>query len=359
MRGLLLIISFALFAYSCTKATNQIPQAHLTCLHIIDQNGFTETIASKDRLENYKNIDFLSPQPYQKVMQVFSKDESGSQKSFITSYYPNGFLRQYLECVNNRAYGKYEEWDSNGNLRVESKIVGGIADLSQEAEKSFIFDGYCKAYDREGRISAIISYKNGDLEGDSITYYPSGKIEKITSYKNNHKDGLCATYHENGNLRYITTYKNGVMHGKYEKYFPTGKIGIKGEHLNGYESGLWIDWHDKGFSKRQEGSYKVISLKEAKKLQLTEANPVQSDSLSVKHGTWITYFDGLGDKIYMQTDYKFGKIDGKQSTFYSNGNKQMVAQYKNALKNGKTFIYDKEGKVVEKLKFKHNKQIKK
>ena len=158
-------------------------------------------------------------------------------------------------------------------------------------------------------------------------------------------------YHENGNLRYITTYKNGVMHGKYEKYFPTGKIGIKGEHLNGYESGLWIDWHDKGFSKRQEGSYKVISLKEAKKLQLTEANAVQSDSLSVKHGTWITYFDGLGDKIYMQTDYKFGKIDGNQSIFYSNGNKQMVAQYKNGLKNGKTFIYDKDGKVVEKLKF--------
>jgi antitoxin component YwqK of YwqJK toxin-antitoxin module len=61
----------------------------------------------------------------------------------------------------------------------------------------------------------------------------------------------------------------------------------------------------------------------------------------------------------MQTDYKFGKIDGKQSTFYSNGNKQMVAQYKNGLKNGKTFIYDKDGKVVEKLKFKHNNQIKK
>jgi antitoxin component YwqK of YwqJK toxin-antitoxin module len=368
MRALLLIVCFALIAFSCTKVTNQIPQAKLTCLHIIDQNGFTETIASKDRLENYKNVDFLSPQPFQKVMQVFSRDENGSQKSFITSYYSNGFLRQYLECVNNRAYGKYEELDSNGNLRVESKIVGGIADLSQEAEKSFIFDGQCKAYDREGRISAIISYKNGDLEGDSITYYPSGKLQKITSFKNNLKDGLCASYHENGNLVEETFYKEGKKEGYssiffdglllmskelyhfdelIEGYYYTKDATLVSEIKDGYgfksffENERLLEKHQykKGF---QEGIVEVYG----KKGELIKQYYIKD---GFKNGEEIIYaFDVNYDRPIKKLSLQWveGCIQGKVKTWYDNGNIEAEIEISSNKKNGTHTAWYKNGGLM-------------
>ena len=68
----------------------------------------SETINSKDRLNAFEKTNFLSAQPYQKVMRVYGKQENGDIKACITSYHPNGQVKQYLESVNNRAFGAYQ-----------------------------------------------------------------------------------------------------------------------------------------------------------------------------------------------------------------------------------------------------------
>ncbi len=40
-------------------------------MQIIDRNGFTETISNKERISSFETTDFLTPQPYQKVLRVF------------------------------------------------------------------------------------------------------------------------------------------------------------------------------------------------------------------------------------------------------------------------------------------------
>ena len=146
----------------------------LTSINIIDRNGLNETITNKDRLEQYERTNFLCPQPYQKVLRVYKRDCQGNSISYVTTYYENGQPKQYLEAVNNRAFGLYQEWHENGILKLEATIIGGIADLTPCAEKSWQFDGCAQAWDENGNLQTEISYDKGQLEGESLYYHPNG-----------------------------------------------------------------------------------------------------------------------------------------------------------------------------------------
>jgi hypothetical protein len=53
----------------------------------------------------------------------------------------------------------------------------------------------------ENVLSWKAEYQNGSLEGESILYFPSGRIKGILNYKDNKKVGLQTYYYENGNVR--------------------------------------------------------------------------------------------------------------------------------------------------------------
>ncbi len=58
--------------FSCTPKQEPcyfeyIPSTTLSSINIIDRNGISETVSSKDRLKKYEEVDWLAPQPYEKV----------------------------------------------------------------------------------------------------------------------------------------------------------------------------------------------------------------------------------------------------------------------------------------------------
>ena len=75
----------------------------LTRVNIVDHSNLSETITSPERLKELAKRNFLDPQPYQKVARVFARNKEGSARSIITSYYDNGQIRQYLECLKSSA----------------------------------------------------------------------------------------------------------------------------------------------------------------------------------------------------------------------------------------------------------------
>ena len=77
----------------------------LLSIQLLDRNGFSETISTKERLALHAQTDFLIPQPYQKVIRIFGRDRAGKSHSKITTYHSNGFIWQYLESVDGRAHG--------------------------------------------------------------------------------------------------------------------------------------------------------------------------------------------------------------------------------------------------------------
>ncbi len=121
------LIFILLFALTSCSTYNKEPPPVLTSINIIDRNGMSETISTEDRMKRYEHVDFLTEQPYQKVLRIYSRDQHGDIRAFVTSYHPNGHPKQYLEIVNNRAHGSYREWHSNGTLKLETYVIGGEA----------------------------------------------------------------------------------------------------------------------------------------------------------------------------------------------------------------------------------------
>lgn len=208
-----------LFLTACRGSPKSWEEAPLVTIQTVDKNGFSETVSNRDRLANFEKVDFLQSQPYQKVMRVFSRDEKGKSHAVITTYHSNGLVWQYLEISDGRANGFYREWHTNGTLKIELRVIEGVADLSEAAQMSWVFDGTSRVYDEEGRLKAEFPYQKGLLVGTATYYHPNGKIATIAPYRNNGLDGELLSYDEKGNLIVRTFYKEAKEHGSSEGYW--------------------------------------------------------------------------------------------------------------------------------------------
>lgn len=206
-----LVIALA-FLFSCTVQKKE-NQDRLASIQIIDRNGFKETISTPDRLKLYQQTDFLASQPYEKVVRMYTRDEQGKIASKLTSYHENGEIWQYLEVRNGRASGIYREWHENGTLRLDATVLEGLGDLSEEAQKSWIFDGLSRAWDNHGSLLAEIYYDKGKLQGNAIYYHPNGKVGQIIPYENNLIEGEMIQYDEKGQVIGKTPYIRGKREG--------------------------------------------------------------------------------------------------------------------------------------------------
>ena len=69
-------------------------------------------------------------------------------------------------------------------------------------QKSFII--------KNGRLSAINNYRDGELEGESIAYYDNGQLRRKGVWKNTKLEGYWEFYNKDGSTRETSgTYKNG------------------------------------------------------------------------------------------------------------------------------------------------------
>lgn len=328
--------ALALFLCSCSFSP-EIDPDKVTSINIIDRNGLTETISSPDRLTVFENTNFLSPQPYQKVMRVFGREKNGDTKACITSYHPNGQIKQCLESINNRAFGLYEEWYPNGQMKIQAKVIGGSADLNTHAEQSWLFEGTNLAWDEEGNLAAEISYVKGELEGESIYYHPNGRIWKSSPFKKNVLHGTQSIFHEDGSLLQTADHALGVRDGLSIRYWSPLEIAYSEQ----YEKGRLIEADYFGLDKervseirkgygfraifgkkdlfelqefqqgRQEGIVKVFDESGA----LVRTWSIKNGE---KHGEEIDYFF-TSSQPKLQVTWNGGILQGPMKTWYENG----------------------------------------
>lgn len=297
---------FALLIASCVRSKQDEPV--LTSINIIDRNGLTETIITKDRLAKYEKTDFLCPQPYQKVLRVYKKDGDGNSQSYVTSYYENGLPKQYLEAVNNRAFGLYQEWHENGILKLEATIIGGMADLTPCAEKSWQFDGCAQAWDENGNLQTTIMYDKGQLEGDSLYYHANETIWKRIPFHKNLFHGTAEYYLDNGQILQTMTFCNGILDGPALRFWTAEKIAAD----ECFHKGLLIAGH------YFDQSGKLI------------AEIIDGEGFRASFGK---------ESIYELQEFHEGTLLGEVRVFDENGNVIRVYHMENNLKNGEEYEY--------------------
>ena len=225
----------------------------IVAIQIQDRNGLTETISTPERLENYNQIDFMTAQPYKKILRIYRN--KGKSHSKITTYHPNGGIWQYLEAEELRAHGAYKEWFANGHQRIEARVIGGTADVAQGAQSDWLFHGISRVWDEQGRLVAELPYNQGVLDGISLYYFPTGTIEKELPYQNHILEGTSIEYYPNGEIRAKTSYKQGNKEGLSAGYFQNRQIAWEEEYRdNLILKGSYYNTKGELLSKVDEGS---------------------------------------------------------------------------------------------------------
>ena len=229
----LLLLSGCAPNYTVESPPPPPPPPKLTLINIIDQNGLTETISSKERIAQFETVNFLARQPYKKVMRIFARDFQGNISAILTSYHPNGQPWQYLEIVNSRAMGAYKEWYSTGQLKIQATIIGGDPDLTVAAEKTWLFNGLCQVWDEQGKKTADLPYLNGALEGTALYYHSCGALWKKIPYCQNNRHGLQQIFLESGKLFSETQFANDLQNGPSCRWWPSGALASSESYQDG------------------------------------------------------------------------------------------------------------------------------
>lgn len=367
---------FVLFLQSCTANKSRFGITELKTITLIDRNGITETINNSERIKQYQGVNFLRSQPYEKVLRIHRRTKEGRIPAYIHSYHENGQPKQYLEVIDSRAYGSYTEWHSNGNCRVRACVVGGEADLSEQAEKSWIFDGHSSAWDEEGCLVADIPYKNGVQEGTAHYYHKNGVVWRKVPFEKGTPHGEAEVYLDNGQLFQRISWNLGTLDGQAEKYWPLSTLAA--EEL--YESNALVEgkYYDQAgklicqirdgngckalFGKCEvaeihefrngnpEGAVKVFGTDK----KLIRRYYVKNDQ---KHGEEIEYYElpHLRHLPKLFVTWHEGKIQGIAKTWYDNGVQESSREISNNAKNGVSTAWYRDGNLMLIEEYAHDK----
>ena len=348
-----LIAAVILCLSSCVKMPEQ---ESLVMIQIQDRNGLSETISSPDRLVPYLHKDFLASQPYKQVLRIFRF--SGETHSILTTYHPNGTLWQLLEAKQMRAHGIFRQWFSSGVKQMEATVVGGMADLSPSAQKSWLFDGVSHVWDESGQLIAEIYYDKGVLSGVSKYYYPSGRIRQEIPYAYDQIDGEVCEYWDRDQLRTKTFYVQGAKQGESVGYRPNGELLWKEEYStgvlqNGWYSGYSEVVHGEGFRALFDGE-QPLELQEIRNgvieglIKLFNAKGELTSQFSLKNGKKqgeeIVYFEREKPKLSISWDE--GVLHGPVKTWYRNGQLQSEREMVRNKRSGTLISWYRDGSLM-------------
>jgi len=126
-------------------------------------------------------------------------------------------------------------------------IEDAAASLPKEALK-------CLGQGEEGRterspfgtVLKFACYKNGELNGQFMSWYEDGKLKQKGFMRAGHMVGRWTRWHANGKIQDRINWVNGKPQGKFRSYHPNGKTAILGEFKLGLKDGLWTEFDEQG-----------------------------------------------------------------------------------------------------------------
>ena len=303
------ILLFFLVGCAQKKLSNE--QA-LVSIQLMDRNGVQETISQPERLKKFESVNFLEPQPYEKVTCHYK--QNGFSSSKVLSYHKNGQIMQFLEVVSSRAKGAYREFFENGSLKLEAEVIEGVGDLSYVAQESWVFDGVSKVYYENGNLKATVSYAKGVLEGKSTYYRDEGSIWKTTPFISGLMEGEELYFSSAGELVGSVTFVQGQKEGK--SWF--------GPQLDG------LTTHEE-FSKG--------------KLLEAEYRAIDGELVSrVADGEGIRTIFEKG-RLFSTEEISGGIPQGKVSFFHPKGGLEHTIMQKNGVKEGEECFFHPNSKL--------------
>ena len=106
-------------------------------------------------------------------------------------------------------------------------------------------EGVWKYYFPNGKISSIITYSHGEMNGETKVYNENGHLSSIAILKNGNFIGQMINYYPNGALNTIEKYdSNGITQDTFKIWFESGKLSEIGKFLNGMIVGKCVFFYE-------------------------------------------------------------------------------------------------------------------
>jgi hypothetical protein len=129
-------------------------------------------------------------------------------------------------------------------------------------------------YHLNGNVSDEIEYENGISNGLEQRFYKDGTLMQKGSFNDGKENGVWEMYHPNGQLKQQTTFnENGKMDGESVSYYSTGKD--KGKNI--YKNGVYqkdktndkiFELYNQAQSYYKQGNFKSAIKKYTKCIEL-------------------------------------------------------------------------------------------
>ena len=303
-----------------------------------------------------------------------------AQKKHLSSkgaYYSDGILGETKE-----KHGKWKFYDFKGVLteersyfrdRIHGRQRSFYKNKSLKTEAFFIFnlpDSSFKEWNEDGSLSISGNYLLGSLDGNWISYFQDGHIEKRKYISNDtvylmeqydgdslhspiieNGNGEIKKYYISGRLKEFYTYTNGLKTGPFEERIANGIITVRGQFINGLKNGLWHFYSKTG--KIQEiNDYHLDTLDGIYQTYFPsgEKKTIGSYNKGQKHGKWIWATENKN--FEMTGSFVNGEQDDEWNYYFSSGELSYVAHFSLGKRSGDWVYYFVDGSIFKKGSYK-------
>lgn len=300
----------------------------------------------------------------------------------LTSCTGKGFSDFKLEYRDGLWYKKDSNTPYTGVYRLKSPMADLLWEETEYKNGMPVLEKTYNARYGELILSTVTKAWNIDSNGniypsDYIKYGPSGKIEDRISY--NGSKGTDKGYYPNGALHREVDLQEGRRHGLLTEYFEDGKIKLQSEWETGIQKGFVTEYtyHENGalmsYEKKNNAPLKD-SRGEHKRYYANDALEREGEwspeggwgKTYSREGILIEDMITLGRENLGNSDHKYyfedtGKLkeelsrrDGREvfrRSYYKNGKIRALLQ------NDIEKQYDKDGKILAEVVFKHETQM--
>ena len=151
------------------------------------------------------------------VYKGYFKDDKPFGK--FTRYYPTGDVRIIMDYFDNTGV----------NARAQLFWSGSQTIAAQGIYINTLRDSVWLFYGQDGTLLSRVEYSKGKRNGKEQKFFPDGITEaEEINWKDSIKHGPLKQYFDNGQLKLMVTYINGSLEGQYISYYDDGQKEIEG-----------------------------------------------------------------------------------------------------------------------------------
>ena len=133
------------------------------------------------------------------------------------------------------------KYNINENGEIDGESISFYKNGELESKGNYLNklrSGYWEFYWYTGQLQSKGNYKNGKFDGEWKEYVDS-HLHSIYNYKDGILEGECECHFSNGLLNWKGRYKNDKEEGEWAYYDIYGNISEKGTYIDGLRHGLW------------------------------------------------------------------------------------------------------------------------